>query len=256
MIVSEELQKEINLHGQSVAKIAELQAKSEEAYAEHMKRIAKITSDGFQVTVDDFKNALTPIQTAWDSQLRGLLAKTTTWKQAMKTIFEDLFLDLIKAIEAFFVKKAALMLAAAVAPDPAQLAATMKGIQTNLAQAYAGFAAFFAPFLGPAAPAAALAATAEVGATATSMAVAGQAEEGAWMIPSTSPWLLHRGETVLPAKAAETFRNMASGTSGGGGSIHIHAMDGASVLRVLTQHAGIVSRIVGGHMQANPSTHG
>jgi hypothetical protein len=218
----------------------------------------KILDESAAATVKKYEDILSPIQAAWDSQLRGLLAHTTTWQQAMRNIFESLMLDLIKAIEAYFVKKAALMLASALGPDPAGLTAAFKGITTNLGQAYAGFAAFFAPILGPGAPAAAAAATAEIGATAYGLSAAGSAEQGAWNVPATSPWMLHRGETVLPAQAAEGFRRMASGggSFAGGGSVVIQAWDGADVVRTLQRHAPLISRVVSGYQGANPSSHG
>lgn len=228
-----------------------------EAEAKFAADQAKLIADNLKATVKLYESILTPIQSAWDSQLRGLLARTTTWQQAMKNIFADLLLDLIKAIESFFVRKAALMLAQALGPDPVGLAAAMKGIETNLGQAYAGFAAFYAPLLGPGAPAAALAATAEVGATAVGLSVAGAAEEGAWNIPSTSPWLLHKGEMVLPAPAATAFRAMAeTGGVGGRGDTHLHfsiqAWDGRDVARAVPQ----LARMIQSHMNNNPTTFG
>ncbi len=85
-----------------------------------------------------------------------------------------------------------------------------------------------------------------------------KAEQGAWNVPQTSPWLLHKGETVLPAAAAETFRNMAQGkpAASGGVNFHVSAMDGADVMRVVRRHADVISKAVHGHMTANPSSFG
>jgi hypothetical protein len=141
------------------------------------------------------------------------------------------------------------------------LSGFVKTIGASIAAGYAGAFEFFAPILGPAAPAAAavVAGVAAAGAAAL-MALGGpKAEQGAWNVPATSPWLLHRGETVLPAQAAEGFRRMASGGGGsfaGGGSVVIQAWDGADVMRTLQRHAPLISRIVGGYQGANPSSHG
>jgi hypothetical protein len=199
---------------------------------------------------------LSPIQSAWDGQLKGLLAGTTKWATAMKTIVGDLVIDLIKALESFVIKKAALQLAETFGPNPLAFANALKGIQTDMGQVFAGLTAFYAPLLGPAAPELAAAQTLGIQATAASMSAAGSAEGGAWEIPATSPWWLHKGETVLPSKAADTFRAMASG--GGIGSATpqfiIQGFDGQDVVRTLNRHAGAFARVLREHMAANPSS--
>lgn len=251
------LSAEMALPGLNPAQLQKLRDQMKEIDAKFIKDDQKILDEGRQATFKEWEKDLGMLQTAWDSQLKGLLNKTTTWKEAMRNIVQDLVIDMIKAIESFFIKKAALLLTNLIGPNPLEIANAMKSITTNMGAAYAGFVANLALPLGPAAPAAAAALTAETTATALSMVAAGSAESGAWEIPATSPWLLHRGETVLPSKAADTFRQMAQGGGIGGGhaTFNITAMDGQDVLRVLNRHAATFARVMAGHMAANPSTH-
>lgn len=267
-----ELQKRQDLELAAVAKASEIDTDSEaakqrvvnESMAIEAKFLAerqKIIDQAAVAEAATWESALKPIQGAWDSQLRGLLSGTTTWAQATKNIVADLVLDMIKSLEAWAVKKAAIALASALAPNPAQLATNTKAIGGDLGQTYAGFAAFFAPILGPGALAAAAALTATVGATALTMSVAGSAEGGAWEIPAPGLWNLHAGETVLPAAAASGFRNLAEGggpfgNGGGGGDthIHIHTIDAAGVQRFVNQYSGQLAGAVQAHIGRNPTT--
>jgi hypothetical protein len=202
-----------------------------------------------------WESMLKPVQGAWDSQLRGLLAGTTTWAQATKNIVADLVLDAIRWLETLLVRKAAVALASTVG-DPAALAGNLRAIGGDLGQAYAGFTAFLAPMLGPAAPEVAAGLTAAVGATATSLSVAGAAEGGAWEIPATSLWMLHPGETVLPAAAAEGFRSMAE-RGGGGGDVHVHlnvaAHDTQTGYEFVKRQLPNIARELQRHLALNPS---
>jgi hypothetical protein len=58
--------------------------------------------------VAQWNSVLSTIQGAWDSQLRGLLAGTTTWSEALKSIFADLVLDIIKQLEKILLEKIAI----------------------------------------------------------------------------------------------------------------------------------------------------
>lgn len=215
----------------------------------------KIIDQSAQAEAKAWEDMLKPVQGAFDSQLRGLLSGTITWAQATKNIMADLVLDLIKALETFVIKKAAVALASSLG-DPSALIGNLRSIGGDLGQAYAGFAAFLAPIMGPAAPAAAAALTAEVGATAIGLSVAGRAEQGMYEIPAPGLWALHTGETVLPAPAATAFRQMAeTGGMGGGGAVHFHvtAIDAAGVHAFFKQHAASLARTLQGHFHLNPS---
>jgi len=253
-----EINKELSLGGLTKAERQKLEDEKTLIVAKAEKDRQKIIDEGRQADIKSWTTDLSVIQSAWDNQLKGLLARTTTWAQAMKNIAADLILAIIKEFEKIVIVEQL----AKVMGDLFKgfdLTGIFKMIAASTAQVFAAVSAYMAPIIGPYAPAAGATAAAATAAGAAAFAAAPipQAESGAWNIPGTSPWLLHKGETVLPARAAETFRRMSEGfAGGGGGSLNIFAMDGADVMRVVTRHAGAISKALNGHMVANPSTHG
>jgi len=215
----------------------------------------KIVNQGLQADVKAWESTLAPLQSAFDSQLKGLLAGTTSWATAMKNIFADLVMDIIKAFEKIAFEKLALSLANMFGDPAAMIAGATRAITTSVGQLYAGEAAFFAPTLGPAAPAAAAGVAAGVQATAISMAAL---DTGAWSIPREGMAMLHPNEMVLPPAAAQTFRDMASGNGvlpGGGNNItfQVSALDGPGVQAFFQKNASLIARVLQAHMNQNPS---
>lgn len=233
----------------------------------------KIQQDSIRATMATYQEFFSSLQSSFNGQLRGLLAGTTTWASAFKTITGDMIIYFIQAIEKmvfnWIAGKLAMstadktaqasQVATAAAGQAAQTATAVASVQQKVAEVYAGAAAFFAPLLGPGAPAAAAAVAAEVDAAATGIVLAGAAEQGAWEIPSTAPWLLHKGETVLPAPAAQAFRDMAQGggaTNGASGThLHLHGtlIDGPSVARFFRDNAGLMATTLKDKSSLNPS---
>lgn len=205
------------------------------------------------------------LQGSFNGQLRGLLAGTTSWKNAFKTILGDMVIYFIEMVEKMVLKWAAgklTMLAmdkstalASAATEAASTAASgataIALIQQKVAEVFAGAAAFFAPTLGPGAPAAAAGVAASVDATATGMAVVGSAETGAYEV-TPGLWQLHEKETVLPAPAAQAFRDMAEGGGGfGGKQIVVHAIDAQGVASFFRRNAALGMKIFGDHAALN-----
>ena len=124
-------------------------------------------------------SSLSTIENAFNSQLRGLLAGTTSWSTAFKNILGDIIIKFIETCEQMVAKWIAAELAqttattsgaaARVAAEQgaassgilANAASALQAIMTDAAQAFAGVFAFLAPVMGPAAagPAAAAQAT-------------------------------------------------------------------------------------------------
>ncbi len=65
----------------------------------------KETQQNLIANTKAWQDGLTPIQSAWDSQLRGLLDRTTSWAQAEKNIMADLALETIKEFERLAIVK-------------------------------------------------------------------------------------------------------------------------------------------------------
>lgn len=218
----------------------------------YQKEMLQIVEQSQKEMTATITQGLQTITGAFNSQLRGLLAGTTSWAAAMKNIAADLFLKMIELGEQWAVKHAATMIAdsllgktqaatdvaaraaaeaakteavvaGAAARTAAETAGNSAGIATQLASAvqsigidagkvFAGVFGFLAPVMGPAA--AGPAAASEAAAMAGGLA---PLAVGAWEIPSVMPALLHPGEMVMPATFASGFRSAVSGGGEGGG---------------------------------------
>ncbi|MGO9698126.1 MAG: hypothetical protein ACLPX7_02555 [Xanthobacteraceae bacterium] len=91
------------------------------AYQAYLKEHTGLTDTQLKADVAQWQGLLTPLESAWNSQLRGLLAGTETWATAMKKIFGDLVIQVIEYFEKIAVEKAALGLATAFGAGPQSL---------------------------------------------------------------------------------------------------------------------------------------
>lgn len=240
------------------AEIIKLQQKhSTEMQALHLQEITAIK--------DKYMSVLGTIQNAWDSQIAGLLAKTTTWAQAFKATLAQLAIEFIKWAE----KKVLVYIAGEIAETSAATAgasarvgvaageaAAATGIKTasmigsilaSAQETFAGVFAFLSPTMGPAAagPAAASEAVVAAQAALPSFAV------GAWELPSDMIAQVHKGEMIVPAGPADAIRN-----GGGGASVYISTLDTGSMATWCNAHAGLLTAAVAGYQKNNPSSRG
>lgn len=125
----------------------------------------------------------------------------------------------------------------------ATVASVFKSITASAAEAFAGIFGFLSPVLGPAAvgPAAA--------GQATVMAVASAIPSfaiGSWSLPSDMVAQVHKGEMIVPAGAAATFRDAMAG-GGSSGAVHVHHQ---TSFNVTAMDSGDVKRFFGKHSRA------
>lgn len=239
----------LGIYKNDAAQYAKIQAEKTQMLMQATRDSLKVQQQQLETDVKQWQSALTPLQSAWDSQLRGLLAGTTTWAQAMKSIVADLILDIIKKLEALAVEKAALALASAVGSPKSLL--NLSAISADTGQAFAGFAAFLAPTLGPGAIPAAEGLAATVAAQATAFAVP-SLDIGGYVL-SSGLANIHKGETIVPAQV-----NSPYGAGGGTASPNItiapvvNAIDAAGVQRFLRQYMPQIARELQGHLTINP----
>jgi hypothetical protein len=239
-----------------------LYPKDSKAYEDAQKEKAKLTQEYQKQMVETVEASqkqqlqtitqdLQMVTSAFNSQLRGLLAGTTSWATAMKNIASDMFMKLIELGEKWAIDHLAILIrdslfqktqaatdvttqaAAEAAKTEAtvtgaaartaaeatgataglatQISAAITSIQIDAGKVFAGVFGFLAPVMGPAASGPA--AASEAAAVAAGMA---PLATGAWEIPSVMPALLHPGEMVVPATMASGMRSAMTGGSGGG----------------------------------------
>ena len=229
---------------------------------------AKLSREALEKNVADWQSELGAFQSAWDSQLKGLLSGTTSWASATKNIFGDLVLKMIEGMESMVVKwigmeiaktgattagvaaRNAVESAGASVSSLAQIGNAAAVIVADAAKTFAGIFGFLAPVMGPAAagPAAAGGATV-LGALGAIPAAA----TGGYVV-ATGLAQVHANETIVPARLNQPY---APGGNDGGGDTHVHfnvsAMDGNSVQSFFSQNSRQIANILSGYMNANPS---
>jgi hypothetical protein len=231
-------------------KIAELKEK-------HNADMLRLDEQAIAQQQQMWNSALGSIESAFNSQLRGLLAGTTTWSQAFKKILGDLIIQFIEMCETMVVKWAAAQLAqttAATTGAAARAAAeqgassagmlstianAVKAIMTDAGQAFAGVFAFLAPTMGPAAAGPAAAAQASVSAAAIF-------DVGTDYVVRGGLALIHPGETIIPAaRGSGPFSGAGMGAQVHAPvSINVSALDSQSVARFFNDNSRHMMRAI------------
>jgi hypothetical protein len=245
------LQKEMALEGLKPPEIAKIQAQIKEVEAKAANERLKTQTDYMKQVQGEWKEVIDTLQNSWDNQLRGLLQGTTSWKNAMKGVFTDLVLFAIKKFEELLIIKP-ILAALSDSFSPATFFSDIFAVIKKLiGQVFTGATAFFAPELGPAAPAAGAAVAAATEAAALSY------DTGAWSVPQTAHALVHRDEMILPVDFASAVRSALTGGAMGGASnltLSLQAWDAASVQRWLRSGgADMLARAVSAQYNQNPT---
>ncbi len=250
------LQQEAALGNLSVAQRQGVLDKIAELEEKHRTDMLKLDEQAIAQQQQQWTSALNTIEGAFNSQLRGLLAGTTSWSQAFKHILGDIIIKFIEMCEEMVVKWLAAELAQTTATTTgaaaraaaeqtaagsgilANAASAMRAIMTDAGQAFAGVFAFLAPVMGPAAAGPAAAAQASVSAAAIF-------ESGTDYVVRGGLALIHPGETIVPARGSGPF------TGGGMGaqvhapvSISVSALDSQSVARFFNDNSKHMMRAI------------
>ena len=234
----------------------------------------KATEKAAEEDAKQWKAAADQVAGAFNSQLKGLLAGTTSWSQAMKNISADLVLKFIqnqvKATAEFLASKAS-ELTTHVATETAKTTATTAGsavrtamelasgkvsifevigeraeidLRLSAGQTAAEVSAAVAPEAGPAAPAIGLAAGGAIIAGATG--IFASADVGTDYVVRSGLAVIHQGEKIIPVGES---RDRYTG-AGMGGTVHapvapnISALDSRSVERFFHDNAKHMIRAI------------
>jgi hypothetical protein len=264
------LDKEKAIGGLSLAQRQVVENKILELKAKHNTEMISLDGQAIAAQTKMWQGYLSAIQSAWDSQLRGLLAGTTSFKQAMKNIFGDLIIGLIQAAEKMGIEWAAAQLgmttasttgaAARAAAEQAATTATLPGriakftsdIMAQAALTFAGIMANLSPIMGPAAAGPAAAGQATV---LAEMANIPKLDVGTPYVLKTGLAMLHKNEAVVPADVAGAWRN----GDGPGVDTHVHhhwniqANHPRDFIQQLRDVASPLSQILRTHASLNPA---
>ncbi|MGD0023412.1 MAG: hypothetical protein ABSC37_02130 [Xanthobacteraceae bacterium] len=234
---------------QVLGRIAQLEEK-------HRTDMLRLDEQSIAAQQSMWNGYLSTLTSAFNSQLRGLLAGTTSWSTAFKKMLGDMIIKWIEMCEEMVVKWAAAQLAqttastsgaaARAAADESASSAGMlsmvanaiKAIMTDAGQAFAGVFAFLAPTMGPAAAGPAAAAQASVSAAAIF-------DVGTDYVVRGGLALIHPGETIIPpARGSGPYSGAGGAQVHAPVSINVSALDSQSVKRFFNDNSSHMLRAI------------
>lgn len=241
--------KSAELEGLTVAQKQRLYNQLRVLKQKHENQMQEINRKSAELQAAKYKEVTDTFTSSFKSAVQGVVMGTQTIGQALSNMASSI-LSSIVGIFAEMVANWILTQVLGLATAGTTARATVAGHAAEAgAAAYASTAAI--PIVGPElAPAASK--LAYVGAMAYQAAVPGFAV-GAWDLPSDTLAMLHKGETIMDASSARTFREgmaRSGGTMTGGGSaggktdIHIHAVDANSFKRMLANNSSTITKTI------------
>ncbi len=264
------LEKEKGLPGQKPQQIQEINNKIEALQAQHQIKMVKLDQDALAEETASWQRYFDIVTTSFNSQLRGLITGTTTFKNAFKNMLLDIGIKFIETIENMGTKWAAEQLgmttvavtgaqaraaaetASSTAASATNYVAILHSISASAGETFAGIFGFLSPVLGPAAAGPAtegMATVLSVGGGLASFAT------GAWNLPSNIIAQLHQGEMVVPAGVTPWAQGALSaaaknGQPGGRGDVHhttninINAVDASGFGQLLKNNDGALLKAI------------
>lgn len=233
------LQRELTLGDLSLSQKQQINNKILEAERRHQDEMTSVIQKSIDQQQREYETFGASITQGFNSQLRGLIAGTTSWQAAFKNILTDLLIKFIEWGETDVIRHLANETAKTAATTSgvaartgaeqsgaafslaAQAGAMIRSIMGSAAETFAGVFGFLSPLMGPAAVGPAVAAQATVAGVAGAVA---SADIGMWQVPQDMLSLVHHNELIMPASEAGIFRDMLSGggSTAPGNSVHIH----------------------------------
>ena len=206
-----------------------------------------------------FQGMFDALQGAFNSQLRGLLAGTTSIKQAMKSMLGDLLIGFIQYVE----KQGFQWLAGQLAMTAASTTGATARATTEAAAMEATLPVRAAKFVSESALPARSYSRASSPTWPRSLGLrlldrrqrarrpwwpaCGRSEVGRRYAVGRRDGFafLHKGEAVVPAQVNAQWQKGADGPGGGGSQFNIKALDARSFLHMLKDNAGAINKILG-----------
>ncbi len=246
------LRDRIELVKEDALKRAQLVKEAEALYQKYGAKITQLNQKTVLDVRNDWIRYLSTISRAFDESIKGMIRGTTTWHRAMRHMFQSILGEFIDMAVRMGVKWIATQIAltsvtaagaatrgaideqAEIKSIAIAAAAAVKRIAIKawevIASVYSAIAGI--PYVGPfLAPVMAIAAGAYILSLASRVASAA----GGWEVPSDQLAMVHKDEMILPAHIAQPLKHMAQG-SGSTVNLHVHAVDGESVRRLLLGH--------------------
>lgn len=252
------LQKELAIDGLKLAQRQAIINKLKELETRHSTEMIQLDQQSITARTKIFETYTNALESSFNGTIRGMLADTTSFMQATKTILADMIVFGIQQFVKMGIQWGVTQLGmttatqtGALARATSEQAASLAGSATNYAEAaasilrssvttFAGVFANLSPFIGPAAAVPAAASQATVAASVAELVP--PLATGAWDIDRTMLAQLHPKELVAPAAVAPYVRDFLSGNTpgsqNGGDTINIQALDAGSIKKLLMREGG------------------
>ncbi len=268
------LEKEKQIGGLKEAQAADINNKILALKAKHETDMIKLDQASIAEQTKLWQQYTGAIESAFNSQLRGLLAGTTSWSQAVKNIMGDLLIRFIEIVEKMAIEwvtaelakptatttgaaaRAAAETTAASTSILAQIGNVFGVIAADAAKTFAGVFAFLSPEMGPAAAGPAAASEATVMAAG---AMVPALDVGTDLVLKPGLAFLHSGEAVVPAaQTSGPFTGNGVGAGGGASpmnlNVSIQAMDTQTGYAFLKKAMPQLARDFSNYMSRNPGS--
>lgn len=217
---------------------------------QHTLQMSALNNQMVIDTQQQWERILSPFSQAFDQSIKGIIRGTTTVRNAMRDLAQNVVLEFVdmgvQALTHWIATQIALTTVTAAgesrrlaiqqtADKQSLLSTAMTATKTILmkvwqvmAEVYAAIAGI--PYVGPfLAPAMAVAA----GATVASWAGRVASAAGGWVVPRDQLAMVHEREMILPRHISEGLQGMIAAGAGHGASgdihLHVHTMDAAGV---------------------------
>jgi len=239
-----------------------LEQQKEQVTQQSNARIDKLNDQLVEFEVHRWQQLGTAISRSFGNALSGMLNGTMTWRQAMINVISsitDAFINMgVEIVDDWIKQQIAKLIVTKTSETAAGVTQIMTAAAIAAANAFASTAAI--PIVGPElAPAAAASAYGTVSAMTSLLSAA-----GGMVVPHDTLAMVHEDEMILPAHLSSGVQNIIANNGGGGGggggdtyNVHIHAMDGQSVARVLSNNEGaLVSAFAKARRNMHPALMG
>jgi hypothetical protein len=262
---------ELALYARGTAGYEKALAERRQLEAKYGAAHQQILDQQLEHDTQEWHKALQPLESAFNSQLRGLLSGTETWGQAMKKIFGDVVIAGIEEVEKLVFTwiegeaakttatitgnavRAGADEAGTVASMGSKIAEATASIGIDVGEVFANLAAWLTSTLGPAGVPVALGLSAGVGAVALSQIK--HLDVGGFVV-SPGLAMLHANETVVPAQVNTPYAGAGAG-AGAGGDTHVYfnvsAIDSNSVQKFFQQNGTRIAQVISAKQTTNPS---
>jgi hypothetical protein len=259
------LQNQLAIGGLTLTQRQTILNKLKELESKHNADMIALDGQAVAAQIALWRGALSSIESSWNGQLRGLLAGTTSFKNAFKSILGDMVVNAVQYFTKMGVEwlavqlgmttatttgaaaRAAAEVAGAEATLPVRAAKFASDITANAGLVFAGIFASLAPVLGPAAAGPAGVGQASV---LAELAAVPKLDVGTPMVLSDGFAQIHKGEAIVPASVNGAWQG-----GGGGPVLHLQFNANAAMsAKEIKQHARTIAQTVTEHWQNNPST--